>query len=420
MFGKSRPDVVVIGAGPVGLFSALSLAHRGLSVMIVDKDWRRAAHSYALGLHVKSLWLLRSLGLFEEIEKNGRKISKVEIYDPSEKRAEIQIKDIDADMPFLITMEQAKLEEILESALNDRGIKVLWNHEVSHLEEKDDGVELVIDRLEKISLGYAIAHTEWVVAKSEKVKVPLVIGADGHRSFVRRSLQIPFEMVGQTQHFAVFEFKCRQSRDYDMRLDLTPDTMNVLWPLPNQFCRWSFEVKDELHDEDSRQKERQAVSLSQSPFPILSMERFHQLLKERASWFTAQPEQITWRIVVRFEKRLADRFGKGRVWLAGDAIHMTGPAGIQSMNIGFREAFMLAELAEAVIKKGASLNRFEEYHEQFIKEWRMINNLDARVKRGTNQDPWIAENQERILPSLPASGNELIKMLNILGFEVQG
>ncbi|MDQ7065742.1 MAG: NAD(P)/FAD-dependent oxidoreductase [candidate division KSB1 bacterium] len=419
MFGKSHPDVVVVGAGPVGLFTALNLAHRDVSVMIVDKDWRRAAHSYALGLHVMSLRLLKDLGLFDEVVQHGRKIQKVEIFDQSDKRAEINLEEIDPDIPYLITMEQARLEEILETALNKKGIKVLWNHEVSHLQQLDDGVEVGIDKLEKISLGYAIAHTEWVVAKSEKVKVPLVIGADGHRSFVRRILQIPFEMVGDTQHFAVFEFKCRQALDYEMRLDLTQDTMNVLWPLPDQFCRWSFEIKEEVHDEESRQKERQAISMASSPFPALSMERFHQLLKERASWFTAEPEEISWRIVVRFEKRLADRFGQGRVWLAGDAVHMTSPAGIQSMNIGFREAAMLTDLIYDHLKQGSSLDRFAEYNQQFVSEWRMINGMDDRVRSGVSQNPWLVENKARILSSLPASGEHLLSMLSQLGFDMK-
>ena len=70
---------------------------------------------------------------------------------------------------------------------------------------------MTVDHLVKETVGYAVAHTEWTIGKTVRMDVPLVIGADGHRSTVRRRLGIDFEPAGQTQHFAVFECKtqCR-------------------------------------------------------------------------------------------------------------------------------------------------------------------------------------------------------------------
>ena len=58
MFGKRHSEILVVGAGPVGLYTALLLAEQGLDVEIVDGQWSTAARSYALALHPRSLELL--------------------------------------------------------------------------------------------------------------------------------------------------------------------------------------------------------------------------------------------------------------------------------------------------------------------------------------------------------------------------
>ena len=63
MFGKQRSDVLVVGAGPTGLLTALHLAESGVKVRVIDKHWRTGAHSYALAVHPRSLELLEPLGM---------------------------------------------------------------------------------------------------------------------------------------------------------------------------------------------------------------------------------------------------------------------------------------------------------------------------------------------------------------------
>ena len=123
--------------------------------------------------------------------------------------------------------------------------------------------------------------------------------------------------------------------------DLTTD---AVWPLPDGYCRWSFQLADFTAPESSRVKDRIGLQLGTSQFPVLAEENLHALLAERASWFGGRVDEIDWRIVVRFESRLAEGFGNGRLWLAGDAGHMTGPVGMQSMNVGLREANELARI----------------------------------------------------------------------------
>ena len=83
-------------------------------------------------------------------------------------------------------MHQDVLEQVLEQALAEADVPVLWNHSVSRLASRQGDAVATVDKLVKESVGYAVARTEWMVAKSADVEVPFVIAADGHQSLARR------------------------------------------------------------------------------------------------------------------------------------------------------------------------------------------------------------------------------------------
>src|SRR5262249_46216923 len=75
------PDVLVVGAGPVGLMAALFLKDRGLKVEIVDQDQRTTQRSYALALHPMTLGLLDEAGILREIARGSRRVDTVAFYE---------------------------------------------------------------------------------------------------------------------------------------------------------------------------------------------------------------------------------------------------------------------------------------------------------------------------------------------------
>jgi len=74
MFGKRKTEVLVVGAGPVGLNAALHLAEKGVDVLIVDEEWRTATHSYGLALHAGTLDLLQKSGLADNLIRQAVRI----------------------------------------------------------------------------------------------------------------------------------------------------------------------------------------------------------------------------------------------------------------------------------------------------------------------------------------------------------
>jgi 2-polyprenyl-6-methoxyphenol hydroxylase-like FAD-dependent oxidoreductase len=383
----------------VGLFAALSLSERGLSVQIIDKEWRGSTHSYALALHPQTLRLLDEYGAANDLLQEGHRVERIALYGERERIATLDFSALGGAFPFVLVTPQSALERALEAKLKERKIKVFWNHQALGLEQDGKGVTARVGRMEKYSAGYPVAHTEWAIAKEFEVRSRFLVGADGCHSFARRSVEGEFEEHGAVETFVVFEFPAHMDSLHEARMVFHDGTTNVVWPLGDERGRWSFQV-----DRDSS-KPPELVNL-------------RELISARAPWFQPQIEKIHWSTTVLFEKRLVDRFGRRRIWLAGDAAHMTGPVGAQSMNIGLREAHDLAERFSAIHKGGGSLELLESYQNERKTEWEKLLGIEASLKTTSDAPDWIGKHPARILPCIPASGEDLQQLLKQIGLRL--
>ncbi len=414
MFKKKTPDVVVVGAGPTGLFCAASLAARRARVRIIDSGWRPAAHSYALALHPSSLRLLRKVGLPGNLLDDVHRIHRVSIYDLEKRRATFDFSQLDTDNNYIGVLPQSRLEEALETLLHSHGINVEWNHRLSHLSQDEEGVDVVVDRMTMESLGYAVAHREWIVAASHEIRVPFVIGADGHGSMVRRSLDIDFENAGKTRYFGVFEFKTDFDLQNELRVVLGKQTTSVLWPLPNGYCRWGFELLDFAAPPATRDKDR--FLIQREELPELSPENFSHLVESRAPWFNGSVEKIEWKTVVRFEQRLGTLFGRNRSWLIGDAAHVALPIAVQSMNSGLEEGHEIADTIADIMQGKSDSGSLSDYGARNLTRWRRLLGLEMeRIEFAEEASTWVREHARRIATSIPASGENRRQILTQAG-----
>lgn len=434
MFGESNPQVLVSGAGPVGLFASLNLARQGVRTAVVDTGVWPCKHSYALALHPESIGLLEQAGIAKQVLEGARLVRSIAVCDGSGTVAEARLDDLPgAETPLAVT-RQDHLEAALEAALKAQGVDVKWRHEVSSLAEGADGVTAVLGRLEKESRGYIVAHTEWVVGKTMEVEAPFVIGADGYNSRVRRAMQIDFPEVGAAEYYAVFECQCAGDAGDQLKVVAGEGTADVMWPLPGNAVRWSFQLTDYADEEaeilkdkllaagfgyfpTERAKDRVAGS-GDAGVDVLSDEHFRKLLAERAPWFKGEIESIKWRTVVRFERRLAQAFGKSRMWLAGDSAHLTGPAGIQSMNTGLAEASDLSNELAAVLTKGAPAAGLEAYSQRWQTVWRKLHQLDRAAQAKEGAPEVIRKNAGRLVSCLPANVKHVGVLAARLGIQL--
>jgi 2-polyprenyl-6-methoxyphenol hydroxylase-like FAD-dependent oxidoreductase len=196
--------------------------------------------------------------------------------------------------------------------------------------------------------------------------------------------------------FSVYEIEAMGELPAEVRVILDPDLTSVYWPLEEGRCRWGFQIQD-------------------ASGHSASMERLEPLIATRAPWFTAQPTQIYWSTLGLFESRVARSFGKGGVWLAGDAAHQAAPVGVHSMNSGLVEARELAARLTRILRAAGPVSLLEEFATETHEAWQSLLGAGPEVRALPWADPWVRQAAARILACVPASGDDVEPLLAQIG-----
>lgn len=399
MFSHPDPEVLVVGAGPVGLVAALFLQQHGARVEIVDMHQRTTQHSYALAIHPGTLRVLDEAGLSDGLIRAGQKVTTVAFYDGRERRAEIDYSALASAHAYLLVLRQSLLERAVEEALHRKKLKVLWGHRLESLGAEEGALRADVALLDQVATGYPIARSEWVVVRRETIRPRYVIGADGYDSAVRRMAGIEMAELGGGQVFSVYEIEAAGDLPAEARIILDPDLTSVYWPLEPGRCRWGFQIPD---------SSRHAAS----------MERLEHLIAERAPWWSARPTEIYWSTLAVFESRLARSFGSGGIWLAGDAAHQAAPVGVHSMNSGLVEARGLTARMSRIQRAGGAASLLDEFATGTREAWQRLLGVGGEVRALPGADPWVRESRARIAACVPASGADLEPLLRQIGLTV--
>jgi 2-polyprenyl-6-methoxyphenol hydroxylase-like FAD-dependent oxidoreductase len=167
------------------------------------------------------------------------------------------------------------------------------------------------------------------------------------------------------------------------------------------------------------EKERHSVRMQQLEVQEHIKEYVQKVSGHRAPWFKADVREVTWCTEVAFLHTVANRFGRGRCWLAGDSAHLTGPVGAQSMNVGMVEGQQLAAAIENVLRGKATLESLETYNQSRQEEWRALLGMTGGLKPGPNAPEWVRQRLGRLLSCLPATDDALPKLAQQLGLEFE-
>jgi 2-polyprenyl-6-methoxyphenol hydroxylase-like FAD-dependent oxidoreductase len=412
-------DVLVVGGGPVGLLAAVMLAARDLQVEIVDEAWRPATHGYALALHPASLRILEGLGLADDLVAQGQRIDRVAFYEGTDRRAEVDLSRLGGSHPFVLSLPQRTLETTLQDRLRQLGTTVRWNHRASRIDDAEDGLTVTVDRLDRTSSGYPVAGRSAVVADSSELRCRWVVGADGEHSLVRQHIGAAFDSIGEPTVFGVFEFAGSPPDPNEMRVVLDEGTSSGLWPLARSRCRWSLELPDTRLPRP-RGGRRPVVEIGTRAFPQVARDHLTAMVRERAPWFTSEIEDIVWSIAVGFRRRLAEPLGSDRTWLAGDAAHTALPLGMHSMNAGLLEASRLAEHLTSITAGDRDVEALSREATQRGRSLRFLLGAGESTVALAEASAWVRERRDRIVPCLPATGEDLDALLRQLGLQRPG
>lgn len=389
MGAENKIEVLVVGAGPAGLFAALSLAERGVRARVIDSYQRTALHSYAPALHPATLRMLGELGIADELTAIGHRVDRVAVHREGGSRDEIDLAAVKGAFPYVLVVPQKLLEGVMEKRLEQSGSRVEWRHQLMSLTQSDGGerVSATIGRMGDDPRDVAL----------ERVEAEFIIVADGYNSFARRALGIPIAQVGPLLHYGLLETTSHFEPRNCAQLLLGEARTDVFWPMPEQRGRWSIQLSPEREGDDE--------SLSG---------RLRRRLRERAPWFPSESEPTEWMTLVDFQPRLARRFGLGRIWMIGDCARFTSPVGVQSMNVAMREAHDLVRRMTEILRRRGSPELLPIYNEERQREWKMLLGVDDRLK-ADGDGGWPHEWAARLVATLPATGVDLNRLLEQVG-----
>lgn len=349
---------------------------------------------YACGLHPGTLQALDRVGLLPAVLEAAHRVDRLAFRHGAARVATAEFGHLEGGFPYALTLRQAELEQILEDALERRGVNVSRLQQVMRVDPMDGFVRVTAQA--KLATPNETPSGEF----AEAIGLPtiddadFVIGADGYFSACREAAGIELLEVKPPKAFAICEFAADLSGwEREACVVLGTDCVGAFWPLGANLGRWTFEVWEELDQ-----------------VPTLGM--LEELIAKRAPWFSPKPEQLCWGAIAQFEHRIVRRFGSGRIWLAGDAAHSTSPIGFQSMNRGFREVEALATLiAGALYDEDHRPGRFDRFEQAQQEEWRRLFGLAAPLGE------WMPAGE--LAPCLPASGSELEALCALLGVRLE-
>ncbi|MBO3459397.1 FAD-dependent monooxygenase [Aetokthonos hydrillicola Thurmond2011] len=326
-------DVLIIGAGPVGMVTAAELTRYGISVRIVDKRAKPVEHSHASIVHARTLEVLEAMGIVEGWLENGYPFRKTTFFAFGKKLGQLLIEGVDSPYPVPRDIGQNITEHLLIEHLNQVGVKI---------ERPVEAIEFIQDD-EKVTV--TLLHPD---NHQEVVEAKWVVSAEGSGSIVRKKLNIEFEGERyEGQEFVQTDARIRWSYPVgEGYMFINKDRFLGLFPFDSEGF---YRILCARPDQNPQNKS--------DP----TLEEMQQIVREIADK-NAELSEPKWLNRFRTQHRKAARFREGRAFLAGDAGHVHVPVGGQGMNTGIQDAFNLSWKLAYVIRGLAQPHLLDTYN----------------------------------------------------------
>jgi 2-polyprenyl-6-methoxyphenol hydroxylase-like FAD-dependent oxidoreductase len=309
-------NVLIVGAGPVGLTLACGLAASGVAVRVVDRASVPATTSRANILHARGVEVLQRAGAEGDLRKRSLAPVGMRMHVRSRAIATMRFAPDQTESVQALFVSQARIEEQLRRRLGELGVEVEWGTEVTSIHQDPDGVVVEL-------------------ASGERPRAGWLVGCDGAHSTVRKQAGIDFPGVPVVEQFLLADVVADWDRDRSTSAGFySRDGLLLAIPMRGQ-------DDDSGHGDLWRlMADVPAVDHRLDDSDIIA--RFEQLLAERAGETGVHIREAVWTSVFRIQRRLAADYRHGRVLVAGDAAHIHSPIGGQGMNTGIGDAENLA------------------------------------------------------------------------------
>jgi 3-(3-hydroxy-phenyl)propionate hydroxylase len=343
-------DVLIIGAGPVGMTLANELTRHGVSPRIVDRATGIREVSKAMILHVRTQEVLDKVGIAERALREAQPLTEVVVHAYGRHIGSWDLDDIDSPYKHPLIIGQNRTQHALLDLLQSRGVDVEWGQEATALTLDEAGATT------GITGGDGTKTT---------IRSRYVVGCEGSNSLVRRALNLSF--AGERYSGEQFiQADCRikwalpKGRSY---LFLTAVGYMMVIEFPDDIVRVFISLPDEAADSAGAREAAAQPGAVESATEQPTLDEIHHHLT-RLSGYECELSDAGWLARYRTSHRYADRFSQGRAFIAGDAAHVHVPIGGQGMNTGIQDAFNLGWKLAGVCRGELRQNLLDSYHDE--------------------------------------------------------
>jgi 2-polyprenyl-6-methoxyphenol hydroxylase-like FAD-dependent oxidoreductase len=289
---------------------AAELALAGVSVRLLEERIDKPNITRAFAVHARTLELLDARGMADELMTRGKPV--YEITPPG--GATLDLRELPSKFAVLLIVPQSGTEQVLQARLDELGVPIESGAEVVGLTQDDDGVTVQC-------------------ANGDAVRAKYVVGCDGAHSAVRQLVGIDF--VGKQYETHILLADVQLTRAPEETLSGVTNEKGVVLMIPFGDTWFRAIAWDRLR-EQAPLKEPVTLDEIRGSFNRIAGEDFGMTEMRWSSRFLS-------------ERKQAEHYRAGRVFIAGDAAHVHSPLGGQGMNTGIGDAMNLGwKLAEAV------------------------------------------------------------------------
>lgn len=329
---KMQSGVLIVGAGPTGLTLANLLGQSGISTILLERKTSTVAEPRAVSIDDESLRTMQAIGLEQEVLKDVVPGYGVHYFNRPGGQCFGKVEPVSTlyGFPKRNAFRQPLFEATLRQGLmRFPSLTTCFNHELLSFQQHDDCV---------------VARVKNELGEEIEITASYLVACDGGRSPVRKQLGVA--MVGSSFQSRWLVVDTDQDDDpfWQTRVYCDARRPIVEVPGPHQTRRFELMLRPDESDEE-----------------MLADEKLGELLRPFRG---DKPTSVVRKTVYTFHARVAERWRAGRVFLAGDAAHLTPPYAGQGMNSGIRDAHNLGWKLAQVLKGDMAPSVLETYESE--------------------------------------------------------
>jgi 2-polyprenyl-6-methoxyphenol hydroxylase-like FAD-dependent oxidoreductase len=385
-------DVIVVGAGPVGLVAACELVRRGVRIRVIDKLAKATDESRAIAIHARSLDMFDRMGIVDDLVATGIMSTSMRMLSGGHQLFQVRFDGVDSAFPYSLLTAQTETERVLTERLAQLGVAIDRGVEIVELDQDDDSAKLTLRNAD---------------GSTESVTTSWVVAADGAHSTLRHLVGMRLQGSFEGERFILGD--CEAEHDMDdesMYTVFSSEGTVITMPMRGGRAR----LMAQIHDAPG-------TPLNLHP----TQEDLQHILDSRVGGIRITKSH--WLTCFEIHHGQVPAYRHGRVFLAGDAAHIHSPAGGQGMNTGMQDAFNLAWKLAAVVGGEGGQSLLDSYHiERHPVAEKVIDFSGNLTKAGTLRGGASAVRNAilRVIGNIPAVGDKLASIVEEVEVGYQG